>query len=128
VVAANLFDVGMVQQINISASQAVLTLLVCCDYELQMFHPRAGLSVAPAKAKQWCTCCCCCCCFCVLQANPGATLLHDNLHQFLRTHSHSAKRHMWTPAGTAAAITAFGGTTATMRVSQCSGFMSSEHC
>jgi hypothetical protein len=51
-----------------------------------------------------------------VQAQRGVSLLHDNLHQFLRAHSHSAKRHMWTPAGTAAGITAYGGTTATMRV------------
>jgi hypothetical protein len=53
-----------------------------------------------------------------MQAVSGVSLLHDNLHQFMRSHSHSSKRHMWTPAGTAAGITAFGGTTATMRVRQ----------
>jgi hypothetical protein len=54
-----------------------------------------------------------------MQAQRGVSLLHNNLHQFLRAHSHSAKRLMWTPAGTAAGITAFAGTTATMRVRSC---------
>ncbi|WIA08335.1 hypothetical protein OEZ85_007776 [Tetradesmus obliquus] len=57
------------------------------------------------------------------KADPGISLLHENIFQFMRTHSHSAKRHMWTPAGTPASITAFGCTTATMRVLKAAGFM-----
>lgn len=57
------------------------------------------------------------------KADPGTSLLHENIFQFMRTHSHSAKRHMWTPAGTPASITAFGATTATMRVLKAAGFM-----
>lgn len=51
------------------------------------------------------------------QAEGVGGLLHDSLRAFLKSNSHSLKRHVWSTAGSAAALEAWTGTAATMQVS-----------
>jgi hypothetical protein len=48
-------------------------------------------------------------------------LLHDSLRSFLKANSQSLKRHVWSTAGSPAALDAWSGTTATMQVTLWSG-------
>jgi hypothetical protein len=43
-------------------------------------------------------------------------LLHDSLRSFLKANSQSLKRHVWSTAGSPAALEAWSGTTATIQV------------
>jgi hypothetical protein len=53
-----------------------------------------------------------------VQSDPSGAELHDSLRQFMRAHSQGGvKRHVWSTAGTAAELTAWSGTTATLKVS-----------
>jgi hypothetical protein len=53
---------------------------------------------------------------CALQADGVGALLHDSLRAFLKSNSHSLKRHVWSTAGSPAALEAWTGTTATIQV------------
>eukprot|EP00775_Hariotina_reticulata_P004240 gene4240-4490_t len=56
------------------------------------------------------------------QVEPSGTGLHDSLRQFMRAHSQGAvKRHVWSTAGTPAELTAWSGTTATLKVHKAAG-------
>jgi hypothetical protein len=54
--------------------------------------------------------------WCAMQAEGVGALLHDSLRVFLKANSHSLKRHVWSTAGSPAALEAWTGTLATMQV------------
>lgn len=45
-------------------------------------------------------------------------MLHDSLRAFLKSNSHSLKRHVWSTAGSPAALEAWTGTTASIQVGE----------
>lgn len=59
----------------------------------------------------------------LLQANGVGALLHDSLRAFLKANSHSLKRHVWSAAGSPAALEAWTGTTANLQVVKVAGFL-----
>jgi hypothetical protein len=61
-------------------------------------------------------CCAAALTLCCCQADGVGALLHDSLRAFLKSNSHSLKRHVWSTAGSPAALEAWTGTTASIQV------------
>lgn len=57
------------------------------------------------------------------QADGVGALLHDSLRAFLKANSHSLKRHVWSTAGSPAALEAWTGTSANLQVVKVAGFL-----